>query len=61
MERLHVGLVAGVGADGGARRVLSPPASFPGGVTSRMITDFEVGQLLPIAVESSGTRGFVSG
>ena len=29
--------------------------------TSEMITDFDVGVLLPSAVESSGTSGFVSG
>ena len=29
--------------------------------TNEMITDFEVGVLLPSAVESSGTSGFVSG
>jgi hypothetical protein len=28
---------------------------------ARTITDFDVGQLLPRAVESSGTSGFVSG
>ena len=58
---LRAALVTLVGADrvlairaaAGARR--SPARS------REMITDFEVGVLLPSAVESSGTSGLVSG
>ena len=34
---------------------------WPPGDWSRTITDFDVGQLLPIAVEPSGISGLVSG
>ena len=40
---------------------LITPVRRPAGFSSRMITDFEVGVLLPSALESSGTSGFVSG
>ena len=39
---------------------IAPPGVSSAGI-SRTMTDFDVGQLLPIAVESSGISGFVSG